>query len=161
MFKKLTLGAERFKDERGELEVLFESRNLVLKRSLSLKDVFRGLHRQTSPHAQNKIIRVISGRILDFVSNPDDDKEIVWYTEITPNDDWIFIDRVLAHGFYALEDTVFEYICEGEYKESHEESYRIDHLLLNELDIKNPTISDKDLKGKRYGKSLKTINIAE
>ncbi len=158
MFKKLTLDKERFHDKRGEVDLLYESKQLVLKRSFSLKGVFRGLHRQTFPYLQTKIIRVISGKILDFVSNPDDKEQVVWFTEISPSDDWIVIDKILAHGFYALEDSVFEYICEGEYKESYEESYRIDHLLRDELGIEELLISDKDLNGKRYGMSLQDFS---
>ena len=55
------------------------------------------------------------GKIIDFVSDPEEAGEIIWYTELSSKDDWVQIDSRLAHGFYAVEDVVFEYFCDGKY----------------------------------------------
>lgn len=138
----LTLG-----DDRGKIEILYETDQVVLKRSTSAKGVFRGLHRQAAPALQHKIIRVIAGRILDFVTDPDDADGVIWYREITPTDDWVHIAAHLAHGFYALEDVVFEYFCEGGYNEAAEESYLVADLLNKELSLGEMHLSAKDQAG--------------
>jgi dTDP-4-dehydrorhamnose 3,5-epimerase len=134
-------------DDRGKIEILYETSDVVLKRSTSAQGVFRGLHRQTAPALQHKIIRVISGRILDFVTDPDDADGVIWYREITPGDDWVHIAAHLAHGFYALENVVFEYFCEGGYNEAAEDSYFVADLLKRELALEEMHLSAKDKAG--------------
>ncbi|MEP3427995.1 MAG: dTDP-4-dehydrorhamnose 3,5-epimerase family protein [Hyphomicrobiales bacterium] len=134
-------------DSRGKVEILYETDNVVLKRSTSAKGVFRGLHRQCAPQLQNKIIRVISGRILDFVADPDDPKGAIWYREITSTEEWVHIAANFAHGFYALENVVFEYFCEGGYNEEAEESYFVADLLQKELSFGAMYLSAKDQSG--------------
>ena len=157
LFSKLTHDAVTFSDFRGSVSVLYESVTAVLKRSSSKKGVFRGLHRQTSPAEQIKIIRIISGKIIDFVSDPGEAGEIIWYTELSPKDDWVKIDSRLAHGFYAVEDVVFEYFCDGKYDESSEQSYRVDGIISEALGLHPIFLSDKDLKGKPFGKSVRPL----
>lgn len=146
-----------FSDFRGSISVLYESDTAVLKRSSSKKGVLRGLHRQISPSEQVKIIRVISGKIIDFVSNPEEAEEIIWYTELCPEDDWVNISGHLAHGFYALEDVVFEYFCDGKYDELLEESYRVDRIISETLGLNPIFLSNKDRKGKPFGKSVRPL----
>ena len=49
---------QRRHDSRGHLDVLYEQGDLVLKRSFSRAGVFRGMHLQSPPHQQTKLIRV-------------------------------------------------------------------------------------------------------
>jgi dTDP-4-dehydrorhamnose 3,5-epimerase len=155
LFKRLLDAPLVFEDKRGRMEVLYESDEMVLKRSASKKHVMRGLHHQTPPAQQNKIIRVLSGRIIDFVADPYDVDEVVWWSEINPVDQWVQIDSRHAHGFYAAEDVIFEYFCEGGYSEKHEKTFLITDLLERELGLKNIILSDKDLGGQMFGKVLK------
>lgn len=155
LFKRLLDAPLVFEDERGRMEVLYESDRMVLKRSTSKKHVMRGLHHQGTPAQQNKIIRVISGSIIDFVADPDDVNEVVWWSEINPVDQWVQIDSRYAHGFYATEDVIFEYFCEGGYSPEHEKTFLITDLLKRELGIENTLLSDKDLNGESFGKILK------
>jgi dTDP-4-dehydrorhamnose 3,5-epimerase len=134
----------RFRDDRGHLEVLFESPSLVLKRSFSRAGVFRGLHRQDAAHAQTKLIRVVSGRIMDFIVDPDEPAPVIRARPLQPADGWVLIEARFAHGFYALEDCTFEYICEGGYAEGSESSYSIARQLQAVLGITAPTLSAKD-----------------
>ena len=156
-FTKLVHDATTYSDGRGSISILYESDTAVLKRSSSKKGVFRGLHRQISPSEQIKIIRIISGKIIDFVSDPDQEDEIIWYTELSSKDDWVRIDSRLAHGFYALEDVVFEYFCDGKYDEALEQSYRVDGIISKVLGLQPIFLSDKDLKGSPFGKSVKSL----
>ncbi|WP_238547591.1 dTDP-4-dehydrorhamnose 3,5-epimerase family protein [Meridianimarinicoccus roseus] len=138
----MTLG-----DERGRIRILYEQGNVVLKRSSSVQGVFRGLHRQAAPSLQEKIIRVLSGRIYDFVTDPDDSDGVIWYREITPETDWVHINARYAHGFYALTDVEFEYFCDGRYDEAAEESYNVADTLRDALNLGAIQLSAKDSAG--------------
>ena len=144
-----------FRDDRGRMQVLYEKDNVVLKRSRSIKGVFRGLHRQTRPSLQDKLIRVISGRIYDFVTDPDDPDDFIWYREIGPETDWIHIKSHLAHGFFALEDVEFEYFCDGRYNEAHEESFNVIQTLKDVLCFRKIIISNKDRLGKELSRPIR------
>ena len=135
--------AKRRKDGRGSLDVLYEEGPVILKRSFSLKGVFRGMHLQRAPYQQTKLIRVVSGRIVDFVVVPDG-KNVIHWRELDASDDWIKIAPEFAHGFYALEDTVFEYICDGAYNEEAELSFSIINFLEERMGLKDFILSDKD-----------------
>lgn len=155
LFPKLNELASNFSDSRGSMDILYESSSAVLKRSNSKKGVFRGLHKQTAPAKQVKIIRIISGRIIDLVADPEDGDEIIWYTELSSVDGWVMIDSNLAHGFYALEDIVFEYFCDGAYNESLEKVYRVDGIIKEALGLNPFYLSEKDSKGNPFGKLVK------
>ena len=79
-FKKsvIVLKPEKFFDERGFFAETYNLRKLkklgvqtkFIQDNYSFsksKNVFRGLHFQSPPHAQAKLIRVLSGSILDIV----------------------------------------------------------------------------------------------
>lgn len=138
------LSAARREDHRGWLQVLYESETMVLKRSYSRAGVFRGLHVQMEPSPQVKLIRVLSGRILDFILSVRDDDGIIHHREIGPDLGWVRIGSEYAHGFYALEDSLFEYICDGAYDEAAERSFSITRYLEEEMGITNLILSDKD-----------------
>ena len=131
-------------DKRGYLDILYEDRGCVLKQSFSKAGVFRGMHWQREPYSQVKIIRVISGKILDFVMDVSKSPVQISYQELKSKDGWVLIDAHLAHGFYAIEDTHFEYLCIGEYKDKFEESYSIINFLESNFEISNPILSEKD-----------------
>ena len=143
-FPSLSAQSSKKEDSRGFLEVLYENGNVVLKRSFSKKGVFRGMHRQLQPNEQTKLIRVISGKILDFVVEFKEQKNEIHWREIDATSDWIKIESKFAHGFFALEDTVFEYICDGAYQESAEQSYSITEFLESTIRISNLVLSEKD-----------------
>jgi dTDP-4-dehydrorhamnose 3,5-epimerase len=144
-FVLLEPGAPRRADGRGHLDVLYEVGDLVLKRSFSRQGVFRGMHWQRAPHLQTKLIRVVSGAILDFVVDPQHSAPApVYRREIRPADGWVRIDAHWAHGFYALQDTDFEYICHGAYNEAAESSLSIAAFLREQLGLTDLTLSAKD-----------------
>lgn len=143
-----------FKDARGDVTVLYEHGPMVLKRSRSFGGVFRGMHLQLPPCPQTKIIRVVSGGILDFVVNPLNEDEPIFYSMIGPEHGWVLIASHFAHGFYAQKETLFEYICDGRYSAVDERVYSISHLLESELGLTAPNISDKDKAGQRLDRRL-------
>ena len=153
-FKDLNVFALRRQDERGYLDVIYEQEEVVLKRSFSRAGVFRGMHWQSPPHAQIKIIRVVSGRIIDFVFDPLKEPAHLHSRELVPSDGWIQINANLAHGFYAVEDTEFEYLCLGRYVESSELSFSIVNFLHSNLGLTQLVLSEKD-------KFAKPFNIVD
>lgn len=144
LFKILNAAAQRRQDDRGHLDVLYEQGEVVLKRSFSRAGVFRGMHWQRPPNTQTKLIRVASGRILDFVFAPSGSPARLHRRELVPADGWIQIDAHLAHGFYAIEDTEFEYLCIGAYNESAESSFSIVDYLQSKLGLRQLILSTKD-----------------
>jgi len=143
-FVRLDQTTRRREDERGWLEVLYESEAMVLKRSFSKKGVFRGLHVQMAPTAQTKVIRVVSGAIVDVVVDVNDPALELKTATLTPQDGWVRIDAQYAHGFYALEDTMFEYACDGGYDEASEQAWSIADRLPALLGVESVILSDKD-----------------
>lgn len=143
-FVRLDQTTRRREDERGWLEVLYESEAMVLKRSFSKKGVFRGLHVQMTPSAQTKVIRVVSGAIVDVVADINDPALELKTATLTPQDGWVRIDAQYAHGFYAMEDTVFEYACDGGYDEASEQAWSIADRLPALLGVESVILSDKD-----------------
>src|SRR5262245_45289536 len=73
----LVIEAQRFGDARGYFSETYNYRDLKAlgvdirfvqdNQSRSSRGVMRGLHYQNAPHAQSKLVRVLSGAILDVV----------------------------------------------------------------------------------------------
>lgn len=97
--------------------------------SNSKKNVLRGLHYQMGPHAQGKLVRVISGAVFDVVV--DIRKGSLTYgkwfgIELSAiNQKMLWIPEGFAHGFVALEDnTQFLYKTTDVYSQKSERSIR-------------------------------------
>jgi len=131
--------------------------------SLSGAGVVRGLHFQTAPHAQGKLVRVISGAVLDvcldirphsstfgrhFAMRLDGDaKTMLW------------IPDGFAHGFRTLEeDTIFSYKCTGPYEKSAERTILWnDHALNIAWGIDDPVLSEKDRNGTPFAEFARLV----
>jgi dTDP-4-dehydrorhamnose 3,5-epimerase len=155
-----------FEDARG---YFFESynRNDFLKhgldldfvqdnQSLSQKGVLRGLHFQAPPHAQGKLVRVITGSVLDVAVDIRKNSPTYgeWYgLELTGKNKWMmYIPEGFAHGFATLEDnTVFSYKCTNYYNKPAEGCllWNDPRLAIN-WQLSDPLLSEKDLKGERF-----------
>ncbi|MCX8489857.1 MAG: dTDP-4-dehydrorhamnose 3,5-epimerase [Cyclobacteriaceae bacterium] len=77
--------------------------------SKSRKGVLRGLHFQKAPHAQTKLIRVLSGEILDVVvdlrrNKPTFKKSFIIVLS-AENRKQLLVPKGFAHGFLVLSDT--------------------------------------------------------
>lgn len=154
LFPRIEREAVRREDERGYLEVLYESGQAVLKRSFSRKHAFRGIHWQPDPSPQVKLFRVVSGAIIDFIVPMDDPARPIHHDTIRPEDGWVRIDARFAHGFLALEDSLFEYFCDGGYDPAGELAFSItdhvkavtgiDHIILSAKDQAAPPLHAAD-----------------
>jgi dTDP-4-dehydrorhamnose 3,5-epimerase len=154
-----------FEDARGYFfesynNSVFEKSGLKLdfvqdNQSLSQKGVLRGLHFQNPPFSQGKLVRVITGAVLDVAvdirkGSPTYGK--YFGLELTEANKWMmYVPPGFAHGFLTLEDnTIFSYKCTHYYSKASE-----DCLLWNDPDIgidwkltNEPLLSDKDKEGK-------------
>tara|TARA_B100001250_G_C19772570_1_gene777905 strand:+ start:1064 stop:1636 length:573 start_codon:yes stop_codon:yes gene_type:complete len=76
--------------------------------SFSCKNVIRGMHYQQEPYSQNKIIRVLSGRIWDIVIDlrPNSSSYLNSYgVELSQeNGKQLFVPSGFAHGFAVTSD---------------------------------------------------------
>jgi dTDP-4-dehydrorhamnose 3,5-epimerase len=103
----------------------FDCRWMQDNESKSGYGVLRGLHYQLEPYAQSKLVRVISGKVLDVVvdirrGSPTFGKHVS--VELSgENKRQIYIPRGFAHGFLVLSDTAeFCYKCDDFYHANDE-----------------------------------------
>lgn len=124
--------------------------------SLSQKGVLRGLHFQKPPHAQGKLVRVITGAVYDVAVDIRKNSSTYgkWFgVELTEeNKTMMYVPPGFAHGFLTLRDnTIFSYKCTNFYNKASE-----DCILWNDPDlainwnVDNPLLSPKDLDGKLF-----------
>ena len=126
--------------------------------SKSSYGVLRGLHYQRGEHAQAKLVRVISGRVLDVAvdlrkSSPTFGRHVM--VELSgDNKRQLFIPRGFAHGFLVLsQEAVFAYKVDNVYAPQAEASIRWDDETVGiswPIDAKDVVTSEKDLKGSRW-----------
>ncbi len=118
--------------------------------SMSHKGVLRGLHFQNPPFAQGKLVKVLSGSVLDVVVDLRKKSDTfgkhfsVVLNAADPTMLWI--PPGFAHGFVSLENnTIFHYKCTHVYNKNSESGivYNDAELGIN-WQIKDPVISDKD-----------------
>jgi len=119
-----------FRDERGYFFESWSERDFNEKvrkvrfvqdnESRSSYGVLRGLHFQKPPYAQSKLVRVLSGAVLDVAvdirrGSPTFGKHVA--VELSgENHRQLFIPRGFAHGFAVLtDDVVFQYKCDSFY----------------------------------------------
>lgn len=121
--------------------------------SLSNAGVLRGLHFQSPPFAQGKLVRVITGAVLDVAvdirkgSSTYGEHIAIELTE--ENKTMFYIPPGFAHGFLTLRDnTIFSYKCTKLYHKESEGTVLWNDTDLNiNWNITNPILSEKDLVG--------------
>ncbi|HXH19996.1 MAG TPA: dTDP-4-dehydrorhamnose 3,5-epimerase [Chitinophagales bacterium] len=99
--------------------------------SKSIFGVLRGLHYQTEPFAQAKLVRVIHGKVWDVAVDlrKGSPAYLRWHGEILSSDNkkQLFIPSGFAHGFVVLSETAeFFYKCDNYYSREHEKGIRYD-----------------------------------
>ena len=156
-----------FNDERGYFFESYNKAEFILhgmgynfvqdNQSKSSYGVIRGLHCQTGEHAQAKLVRVLSGKVLDVavdfrLRSPTFGKHVA--VELSDeNNRQLFIPRGFLHGFSVLSDTaVFTYKCDNFYCKRAEFGIRYDDPDIN-IDWRIPAdkviTSEKDRMAKR------------
>lgn len=122
--------------------------------SKSTQGVLRGLHYQLPPHAQSKLVRVISGAVLDVAV--DIRRGSATYGEhvaielSAENKYQLFIPRGFAHGFVVLSEVAtFAYKVDNYYSPECDRGLAFDDMQLNidwQIDSAKLQLSDKDTK---------------
>lgn len=149
-----------FPDERGFFMETYKRSEFVAQgiaqafvqenHSLSSRRILRGLHYQTHPRAQGKLVRVVSGEIFDVAvdlrkGSPTYGK---WVGLIlsAQNKQMLYLPPWCAHGFCVLRDeTEVVYKVTEEYAPEYEAG-----IMWNDLDlgiqwpIEDPILSDRD-----------------
>lgn len=118
--------------------------------SMSAKGVLRGLHFQTPPHGQGKLVRVVRGAVYDVAvdlrkSSPHYGQSC-GVTLSAENKKQLYIPPGFAHGFAVLEDnSIFSYKCTALYHKESEVCLKWNDKDLNiEWPIETAIVSDKD-----------------
>ena len=117
--------------------------------SYSRKGVIRGLHFQLAPFAQAKLATVLSGSVLDVVV--DLRKGSRTFGEVyecqldSHRKNMLLVPEGFAHGFAALEDSIFFYKCSNVFNKPSESGIVWNDPHLNiKWPVAAPVISDKD-----------------
>lgn len=148
-----------FKDERGYFFESFRKEALLSQgidkdwvqenQSFSKAGTIRGLHFQNEPYAQAKLVKVISGKVLDVVV--DLRKGSKTYGKVfgkvldDQSHNMLYVPEGFAHGFSVLEDAVFSYKCSNYYNKSSEGGVIWNDPVLNiDWQVDSPIISAKD-----------------
>ena len=135
-----------FADSRGYFfesynEKIFQQQDIAIRfvqdnQSSSSYGVIRGLHYQLNPNAQSKLIRVLSGRILDVAV--DIRKGSPTYSHhfdielSAENKKQLLVPKGFAHGFSVLSERAeVLYKCDEFYNKNSEAGIRFDDPALN------------------------------
>ena len=158
----LIIEPQLFKDDRGFFYESYNKNNLDKfinivfvqdNESKSDKGVIRGLHFQAPPFEQTKLVRCVSGNILDVAVDLRTNSKTYgksFSIELSSeNNKQLFIPKGFAHGFQVLSEiAIVNYKVDNYYNPKSDSG-----LIWNDkdlsidwnLDIK-PILSDKDLK---------------
>ena len=149
-----------FKDERGFFYESYNKNNLDINivfvqdnESKSYKGVIRGLHFQAPPFEQTKLVRCVSGNILDVAVDLRTNSKTYgksFSIELSSiNNKQLFIPKGFAHGFQVLSnEAIVNYKVDEHYNSDTDSGIIWNDKDLSidwNLDIK-PILSNKDLK---------------
>ena len=166
----LILEPRIFQDARGYFFESFSQREFEEKvgpvrfvqdnESMSTYGVMRGLHFQRPPYTQSKLVRCVSGRVLDVavdirLGSPTYGRHVA--VELSAeNHRQFFIPKGFAHGFAVLSETaVFQYKCDEFYHPEADDGISIldgslgidwriptDKVILSEKDTRHGMLVD-------------------
>jgi dTDP-4-dehydrorhamnose 3,5-epimerase len=132
--------------------------------SFSNKGVVRGLHFQRAPFQQGKLVSVLKGKVLDVVVDLRKESATFGkvYSCILDGDrhNMLMVPEGFAHGFSALEETLFQYKCTSVYNKAHEAG-----IVWNDPDLKidwqvdRPSLSEKDSQLPKFNELLRNSVI--
>ena len=112
----LIIEPQLFEDDRGFFYESYNKKNLDKNivfvqdnESKSNRGVIRGLHFQKPPHAQTKLVRCVSGEILDIAvdlrKNSKTYGKSFSINLSSQNNKQLFVPKGFAHGFQVLSET--------------------------------------------------------
>ena len=159
----LEIRPKRFADDRGffsevwnaktlcdvGIDLVFVQDNHSLSRE---RGVLRGLHYQLPPVAQEKLIRVTRGCILDVAVDIRSSSSTFgeWVAVKLSAAAWnqLLVPKGFAHGFLTLEpDTEVQYKVTAPYSATHDRSIRFDDPMIGirwPIATEDLSLSDKD-----------------
>ncbi len=151
---------QTYNDERGSFaetyklsdfkQIGIDNHFVQVNRSLSKKNVLRGLHYQLNPMSQGKLVQVTVGEIFDVAvdirkGSPYYKK---WVSEIlsSENKKMLYVPEGFAHGFCVLSGHAeVIYYCTKEYAPGSDRGIVWNDSALNiDWPVKNPILSEKD-----------------
>lgn len=165
-----------FLDERGIFTELFNKKSLqsfnlefdFVQDNLSetfKKNTLRGLHFQIAPYEQTKLVKVISGSILDVfidLRNKSDTFEKYGSYILSENDGCLLIPKGFAHGFLTLvDDTKVLYKVDNYYNKECEGGIKWNDPFfdINWSEDTNIVLSEKDSKLPHWEEIKNKINF--
>ena len=132
----------------NNLQTVWEQESVSFNRA---KNTVRGLHFQNPPLVEAKIVRVVSGAILDVFVDLRKNSATYgkWHSiELSAeNDTAVYIPKGFAHGFRTLaENTMIEYKIDVPFQADLASGIRWnDETLKINWNVENPVISERDL----------------
>ncbi len=127
------------------------------------KGTFRGLHYQIPPHSEVKLVRCISGSLIDVVVDVRKNSKTFlksFRIELSvKNRKMIYVPEGFAHGYFTLVDnTVLSYMVTTFYHPKSEKCLNVkDPVLGIQLPNKIESLSDKDINSSFLTESFKGI----
>ena len=112
------------------------------------KGTWRGFHYQDKPFQETKLVRFISGEVIDFVIDLRKESNTFLKTfkiELSKeNQKMLYIPKGFAHGFFTIEDdSELIYLHDEYYNSEFEQGIRFNDPLIS-IDIKPLIISERD-----------------
>jgi dTDP-4-dehydrorhamnose 3,5-epimerase len=153
-----------FKDHRGYFMESYHQKNINKllgnvnfvqdNESESSRGVLRGLHFQKPPYSQAKLVRCLTGSVLDVVLDLRKDSKTYGMFETTllseENKKQLFIPKGFTHGFVVLSETaIFSYKVDNYYNPEAESGIIWDDHDLNidwKINKAEIIVSEKDTK---------------
>jgi dTDP-4-dehydrorhamnose 3,5-epimerase len=137
--------------------------------SYSVYGVIRGLHYQREPHAQSKLVRVLTGKILDVVVDLRRGSSSFgksFSIELSAdNRKQLLIPKGFAHGFSVLsEDAVISYKCDQFYNKPSESGIIYNDQTLSidwQIPKEKMLISEKDLLLQEFNNTISDFTFAQ
>lgn len=167
-----------FKDQRGYFYEAFNQQEFASgtgektifvqdNQSFSTFGTLRGLHLQKGEFAQAKLVRVLSGEVLDVVVDlRKEQKTFGQHFSIVLSDEnkkQLFIPKGFAHGFVVLSrEADFFYKCDNFYSREHELGIQFDDNVLDINWYLSPhqlVVSEKDRQNKNFNEVIEEVDF--
>jgi len=150
-------------------EIGIRHRFVQINHSRSAQWILRGLHFQTSPYAQSKLVRCLRGAIYDVAVdirvNSDTFGQSYGVELSEDNHKMLYVPEGFAHGFLSLTNADVEYACGDMYAPEFEgaifwndDSLNIDWPIPEGI---SPLVSEKDSSAKKLSDINKSSLLFE
>lgn len=142
-----TWSTQNFKEIGIETTFIQDNQSFTAK-----KGTLRGIHFQNDPMAQAKLVRVLTGAVMDYAvdlrKGSPTYRKWVGVELSAENKRQLFIPRGFGHAFLTLTDDVtFVYRCDNLYSAACDRGIRFDDPTIGiDWGVENPILSEKDTK---------------